>query len=153
MDPPGTQAWVLEIPDALEAVQRRAAYRLRDWMNPPLKIHLWAVGGTRPAILECEVVDLSSSGIGLAVPKAAAMHFPIERKVGLSLVLENGQRPLVLKGEVCSRRPRPGRKTVKVGVAFVDALKVTGYSTSFSLLTRYVTEQERLHIQRERADE
>ncbi|GEM_PF-6508688 len=142
----GGEAWVLKVPDALEPLQRRGAFRLRDWVMPPLKARFWSLGGGHRGILEGIAEDLSSSGVGLAVPKAVAGAFPIGQEVGLNIVLGDGRRPLVLKGNVRSRRHRIRQPFVKIGISFSNP----GTGASVSLLMRYVAEQERIRIRRDR---
>ena len=146
-------AWILQVPGMLAPQQRRAAYRLHQWTTPPLKARIWPIGpgpAAGTALLEGTIDDLSATGMGLLVTREASRPFLLGRILGLSFRLKPTLPPIVLRGSVRSRRARPKTPVVKLGVAFLEAMRGTDLLRSIDQLGHYVVEQERILIQRTR---
>lgn len=148
--------WIVRSPASVAPQQRRSAVRLSHWIKPPLKIKIWSISpaaaGGGPPLLEGAIEDLSATGIGVLMQRQGARRFPSERIVGLNFRLNPDAPPIVLRGQVRTRRGKPKSNLIKLGIAFLDTTSHPDHAYSINQVTRYVTEQERLQIQRERGD-
>ncbi len=148
------EIWIVRAPETVVPQQRRAAVRLSRWIKPLLKMRLWTIGAASPAgspgLIEGAIEDLSATGVGLLLPRATARRFPVECVVGLNFRLQADAAPIVLRGVVRTRRSRGKSGLVKLGLAFLEATSHPDHTRSIDQVTRYVTEQERIQIHRDR---
>lgn len=151
------EIWIVRAPGTVALQQRRTAFRLSRWVKPLLKTRLWAIGtpasgAGSPGLMECSIENLSTTGVGLLLPRETARRLPVGCVVGLSFRLLADPAPVVLRGAVCTRRGRGKSDLVKLGIAFLETVSSHDHARSINRVTRYVTEQERIQIRRNREE-
>jgi hypothetical protein len=151
----GVTLWIVRAPATVLPQQRRAAVRLSRWVRPMLRMRLWTIGAAAspaggPGLMDGTIEDLSTAGVGLLLSRAAARRFPVSCVAGLNFRLLADAAPIVLRGVVRTRRSRGKSGLVKLGIAFLEATSHADHTRSIDQVMRYVTEQERIQIQRDR---
>jgi hypothetical protein len=150
------EAVLLQRPQQLKAVQRRAAYRVRVPQDYEMTVRLWRIG--RDANLRdkpmsaceiaCKLIDISVGGIGLLLEnrdgKSLAVH-PADR---LRIELTHMGDSVVIEGRLRYPQQKPKNDVVRAGIQFLSLEDGLEGRRIMQALTRITGELQRLELRR-----
>lgn len=123
---------VLELPDRIECMQRRAYSRANVPTNLNVKVLFWHRGymdDTKEAppdnYWQGRMVNLSAGGLQIAVEIEQGPNFRIGQLVGLQFTPMSHQKPILLEAQVKHLAEKAEAKQLYVGVEFLG-LEVSG---------------------------
>ncbi len=123
---------VLELPDKIECMQRRAYSRASVPTNLNVKVLFWHRGymdDTKEAppdnYWQGRMVDLSAGGLQIAVDVEQGPNFRAGQLVGLQFTPMSHQKPILLEAQVKHLAENAERKQLYVGVEFLG-LEMSG---------------------------
>lgn len=147
----------IETPSQVLHSQRgnRAFYRLR--MESNVQILFWTFPSSDPSAPQAveirrngTLLDVSAGGISIKMDAETARLLKMGIEVGLCWSFLPQEPAYVMKGIVRNREILPNPHFTKVGIQFIESTNRMEYQANVNRLTRFITEQERIRIQREK---
>lgn len=116
---------VLEMPESLERMQRRAFTRVNVPGDLHVKVLFWHRGyldvNYEPPLenyWQGDLVDLSAGGLQISISNQQGNNFKISQVVGLQFTPMPYQKPIIIEGQV-KRINNKGEDTIVVGIEFL----------------------------------
>ena len=137
------------LPETLLRLQRREHYRLSTPIANPIRCHLTvpATDSTPACEIDANVLDISGGGLGMAIPDAQALLFPVGTSFS-NCRIDLPEEGVVSAG-LCVRNgfgvtTKTGSHHWRVGFEYVD---LSGHN--LTIVQRYITRTERERKARE----